>query len=371
MSGIYIHIPFCKQACHYCDFHFSTSMKLKGELINALLTELELRSDYLEEKKLSSIYFGGGTPSLLTQEELGAVFDKIQQLFSIKENAEITLEANPDDLTEEKLKMLQDTPVNRLSIGIQSFSDEDLQFMNRAHNSGEAHRCIERAQQYGFDNLTVDLIYGSPTTSDEQWIANIDRLFEYGIPHLSCYCLTVEARTALAHFVKTGKVSDVDDEQASRQFDILMEKMEAQGYEHYEISNFARPGRHAIHNSNYWRGEAYLGIGPSAHSYNRTSRQWNLPNNSKYIKGLKEGKVPFEKEELTPEQIYNEYVMTGLRTKWGVELDRIAPAFQQHFLQEASPYLADGKMEKKDNAFVLTRTGKHLADRIAMELFLS
>jgi oxygen-independent coproporphyrinogen-3 oxidase len=346
-------------------------MKLKGELVNALLTELELRKDYLDEKKLSSIYFGGGTPSLLTQEELWAVFNKIQQLFSIKENAEITLEANPDDLTEEKLKMLKDTPVNRLSIGIQSFSDEDLAFMNRAHNSSEAHKCIKAAQKHGFDNLTVDLIYGSPTMGDEQWEANIDRLFEYDIPHLSCYCLTVEPKTALAHFVKTGKAADVDEEQASRQFDVLMEKMEAQGYEHYEISNFAKPGRHAIHNSNYWRGEAYLGIGPSAHSYNRSSRQWNVANNSKYIKSISEGKVPFEKEELTAEQRYNEYVMTGLRTKWGVEPDRIDPAFQQHFLQEVSPYLEEGKMEKKGNAYVLTRAGKHLADRIAMELFLS
>lgn len=371
MSGIYIHIPFCKQACHYCDFHFSTSMKLKGELINALLTELELRSGYLKENELSSIYFGGGTPSLLTQEELKAVFDKIRQLFSIKENAEITLEANPDDLSEEKIKMLRQTPVNRLSIGIQSFSDEDLRFMNRAHNSKEAHRCIEWAQKYGFENLTVDLIYGSPTTSDEQWIENIDRLFKYDIPHLSCYCLTVEPKTALAHFVRTGKAADVDDDQASRQFNMLMEKMEAQGYEHYEISNFAKPGRHAIHNSNYWRGEAYLGIGPSAHSYNGQSRQWNVANNSKYIKTIGEGVVPFEKEDLSPEQRYNEYVMTGLRTKWGVELERINPAFRDHFLSEAAPYLEAGKMEKNGEAFILTRAGKHLADRIAMELFLS
>lgn len=370
MSGIYIHIPFCKQACHYCDFHFSTSMKLKGELVNALLTELELRKEYLEEKELSSIYLGGGTPSLLKQDELSQIFDKIQQLFSIKDNAEITLEANPDDLTEEKLKMLSHSPVNRLSIGIQSFSDEDLQFMNRAHNAGEAHQCIELAQKYGFQNLTVDLIYGAPTTTDKQWLQNIDRLFEYDIPHLSCYCLTVEPKTALAHFVKTGKVADVDDEQASRQFDILMEKMEDKGYEHYEISNFAKPGWHAIHNSNYWRGEAYLGVGPSAHSYDRKSRQWNVANNSKYIKAIKEGVIPSEKELLTPEQRYNEYIMTGLRTKWGVELERIDPAFQKYFVQESKPYLEEGKIEKKGGAFVLTRAGKHLADRIAMELFV-
>lgn len=371
MSGIYIHIPFCKQACHYCDFHFSTSMKLKADLIHALLKELELRKDYLKEEKLSSIYFGGGTPSLLSFEELSAIFDKIRQFFSVEENAEITLEANPDDLSAAKLEMLKDTPVNRLSIGIQSFSDQDLQFMNRAHNSKEAHQCVELAQKYGFENLTVDLIYGSPTTSDEQWIKNIDRLYEYDIPHLSCYCLTVEPKTALAHFVKTGKAADVDDEQASRQFNILMDKMEARGYEHYEISNFAKPGRHAIHNSNYWRGEAYLGVGPSAHSYDRQSRQWNVANNSKYIKAIEEGVLPFEKEDLTPEQRYNEYVMTGLRTKWGVELDRIDPAFQPHFLREAATYLEEGKIEKKGKAFVLTRAGKHLADRIAMELFFS
>ncbi len=371
MSGIYIHIPFCKQACHYCDFHFSTSMKLKGQLVEALLKELEQRSSYLQEAPLSSVYFGGGTPSLLDREELEAVFQKIHQLFSLKENAEITLEANPDDLSEEKLKILRDTPVNRLSIGIQSFFDEDLEFMNRAHNAREAHACIEKAQQYGFDNLTVDLIYGAPTTSDEHWLANLNRLFEYNIPHLSCYCLTVEPRTALAHMVKAGKVAAVDDEQAGRQFDLLMEKMAENGYEHYEISNFAKPNWYAVHNSNYWKGVPYLGIGPSAHSYNGFSRQWNVANNVKYIKALNGEGPLFEVEELTPEQRYNEYVMTGLRTKWGVNLEKIDSSFHTYFLKEIHPFVEEGKIKEEQGTYVLTHAGKHMADRIAMELFLT
>jgi len=243
--------------------------------------------------------------------------------------------------------------------------------MNRAHNAREAHRCLELAQDYGFDNLTVDLIYGAPTTSDETWIKNMDRLIAFNIPHLSCYCLTVEPRTALAHFVKTGKVADVDEDQASRQFDLLIEKMTGHGYEHYEISNFAKPGRHAVHNSNYWKGEPYLGIGPSAHSYNGRSRQWNVANNAKYIRAIEEGKPVFEIEYLSEQQRYNEYIMTGLRTKWGVELSRIAEAFRTHFLKEAEQYIKDGKIEVNGEKYVLTQKGKHLADRIAMELFLT
>ncbi len=369
MSGIYIHIPFCKQACHYCDFHFSTSLKLKGALVASLVQEVEMRKDYLVDKMLTSIYFGGGTPSLLDGEDLELLFNKIYELFDLKKGAEITLEANPDDLNVEKLKMLKDTPVNRLSIGIQSFSEADLRFMNRAHSSREAHQCIELAQAHGFENLTVDLIYGSPTTSDEQWIQNMDYLIDYKIPHLSCYCLTVEDRTALAHMVKTGKVANVNDEQASRQFDMLIDKMTSNGFEHYEISNFAKPGWHAIHNANYWKGKPYLGIGPSAHSYNGKSRQWNVANNSRYIKGISNRELPFEIEQLSHEQRYNEYIMTGLRTKWGVEISKMEEAFRPHFLREIKSFLEEGQVIEKNGNYTLSQKGKHLADRIAMELF--
>ena len=373
MSGIYIHIPFCKQACHYCNFHFSTSLRFKDEMVNAILKEMELQKNYLPDQNLETIYFGGGTPSLLSEKDLNLIFEKINKHFTVSKNAEITLEANPDDLNLEKLQMLKSTPINRLSIGIQSFSDQDLQFMNRAHNSGEAVACLKNAQTVGFENLTVDLIYGSPTTSDQQWEWNVRKLFEFRIPHLSCYCLTVEPRTALAHFIKKGKVEPVDDEQSARQFEMLMQMMEAEGYEHYEISNFAKPGWHARHNSSYWFGKPYLGVGPSAHSFDGKSRQWNIANNAFYIKSLGENKISFEKEVLTPTQQYNEYVMTALRTMWGCDLEKIkswGADMESHFLQKVEIFIKNKTLLQKDNHFMLTQKGKLLADNIAMELFL-
>lgn len=374
MSGLYLHIPFCKQACHYCNFHFSTSLKYKGELLEAMLKEIALRQKYLEDQPLQTIYFGGGTPSLLTKDDLNQLFQRIEQYFKVAPEPEITLEANPDDLSMEKLQELKDSPINRLSIGVQSFAEADLQFMNRAHNAMEAHTCIKNALKAGFDNLTVDLIYGSPTTSDQQWEKNMDTLIEFGIPHISSYCLTVEPQTALDHFVKSGKAQAVNEEQAARQFEMLMHKMRDAGYEHYEISNFAKPGWYAKHNSNYWLGESYLGIGPSAHSFNGVSRQWNVANNVKYIKAITENRSNdvYEIEVLSPTQQYNEYVMTGLRTKWGCRLDRIeafGDQFATHFLKIIEPLIADGKAIKKANQFVLSDKGKLLADRIAMELF--
>ncbi|RMG82695.1 MAG: radical SAM family heme chaperone HemW, partial [Bacteroidetes bacterium] len=261
MAGIYLHIPFCKQACHYCNFHFSTSLRFKADMIQAMLVELNLQKDYLAGETIETIYFGGGTPSLLSADEVLFFYEKIAALHPLAPNPEITLEANPDDLTDEKIKALRKTPVNRLSIGIQSFSDEDLRFMNRAHNAGEALESLRRALDAGFENITVDLIYGSPTTSDEQWAANLQTVFDFKIPHLSCYCLTVEPKTALAHFVKTGKAPPVDEARAVRHFEILTEAMQAEGYEQYEISNFAKPGWYSRHNSSYWKGKKYLGIG--------------------------------------------------------------------------------------------------------------
>jgi oxygen-independent coproporphyrinogen-3 oxidase len=391
MAGIYLHIPFCKQACHYCNFHFSTSLKQKDDMVNAILTELELRKDYLESEPIETIYLGGGTPSLLNPSDLNLIFDKIYTLFSLIPPSssliprpsslippssllipEITLEANPDDLTPLKINELKQTPVNRLSIGIQSFSEEDLRFFNRAHTAAESVACIENALAAGFENLTLDLIYGSPTTSDEQWERNLATVFKFGVPHLSCYCLTVEEKTALADFIRKGKALPVDEEKAARQFEIMVTHTLSAGYEHYEISNFAKPGWYSRHNTSYWQGKKYLGVGPAAHSFDGVSRQWNVANNAHYLRAIRTGVVPFEKEILTPEQRYNEYVMTSLRTIWGCNLETIRQMggqFEAHFSQIILPFLRNQTVEKAGDWFFLTRTGKLLADRIAMELF--
>jgi len=344
-------------------------------MVAALLQELELQRDYLGGAELSSVYFGGGTPSLLEIKELEQIFEKINDLHQVAPDAEITLEANPDDLSKEKLRDLKNyTPVNRLSIGIQSFSDEDLRWMNRAHSAAHAFSCLDDALATGFDDLTIDLIYGAPTTSDTQWAENLRIVFDYAIPHLSCYCLTVEEGTALSAFVRRGQQPPVDEEKAARQFEFLMQTAAERGYEHYEISNFALPGRHARHNSSYWSGEPYLGVGPSAHSFDGESRRWNIANNALYIKALSENKIPFERETLTIAQRYNEYVMTSLRTMWGADLHKIRSfdeAFAGHFLQVAQPFLEHGTMEKRDEKYRLTRAGKFLADGIAAALFWS
>ena len=374
MAGIYIHIPFCRQACHYCDFHFSTVLKNKNGFLNALLKEIELQKDYFSGPgTLSSVYFGGGTPSLLSETELNTIFHQLSKYFMISKNAEITFEANPDDLTMEYLKSLCNTPVNRLSIGIQSFSDEDLRFMNRAHDSKSAVGSIELALTAGFANLTVDLIYGTPTTSNQTWISNLQTFFSFPVNHLSCYSLTVEPRTALAKMIKQGKVGDISDQKATEQFEILLKLISANGFEQYEISNFCRNAKYAVHNSNYWKGEQYLGLGPSAHSYNGTSRQWNIANNSQYIKSLQNNELNFEKEELTVEQKYNEYVMTSLRTKWGTSIQKINDTFgvefEKHFLKEIKKPGNEGFLSEKEQVFYLTDKGKLFADKIASGLF--
>lgn len=371
MPGLYLHIPFCRQACHYCNFHFSTSLKYVEEMTDALICELALQRDYLWGAPLSSIYFGGGTPSLLTGAQLERIFAAIYAIHRVESGAEITLEANPDDLDAEKLSALRQTPVNRLSIGVQSFSDADLRFMNRAHHAGQARNAIENALKAGFDNLTVDLIYGTPTTSDRQWAENIALLTGYGIPHISAYCLTVEERTALHHFVEKGKVQPVDEAQAVRQFDYLISALEAAGYVHYEISNFAQPGCFAQHNSSYWKNEPYLGIGPSAHSFNGFSRQWNPANNARYVKIMQDpDPAPwYEIELLTPAQQYNERILTTLRTIWGLPLETLQPPFRAYFLKKALPLMEQGLIFQEKDRYQLTRSGKFLADRIAVELF--
>lgn len=378
-AGLYLHIPFCKQACHYCNFHFSTSLRLKPDLLQALLREMEMRRDYLHGLPLSTVYLGGGTPSLLSISELVEIFEKIEAIFPLVAPAymgmEITLEANPDDLSPAYLHDLRRyTPVNRLSIGIQSFSDEDLRWMNRAHNSDHARQCLQAAVAAGFDDLSVDLIYGSPTTSDEQWATNLHTVLEAGIPHLSAYCLTVESDTALGHRVKKGLQPPPDEERAATQFEHLMRTTAAHGYEHYEISNFALPGRYARHNTRYWQGANYLGIGPAAHSFDGHSRQWNVANNPLYIKAITEGRSPSEEvETLTPAMRYNEYVMTALRTMWGADtaiLHALGAEFEQHFRQGVQPFLEAGTVEMQGQYYrISSPQGKMLADRIAMNLF--
>jgi len=339
-------------------------------MVLAILKELELQQNYLQGETIKTIYFGGGTPSLLSEIDLDSILKKINEIHEVTTDAEITLEANPDDLTLEKLKQLADSPINRLSIGTQSFSEADLKFMNRAHNAHEAIDCIENAKKLGFENLTIDLIYGTPTMSDEQWETNMQTAFDFGIPHLSCYCLTVEPNTALDHFVKNKKAQPVDEERAARQFERLIDRCTDEGYDHYEISNFGKKDWYSKHNSAYWLSEKYLGIGPAAHSFDGQSRQWNIAHNAQYITALKEGKLLSEKEELTPESRYNEYIMTSLRTIWGTDFNKIEKVFQSHFLKEIEPYLKDKSVLFSNERYSLSKKGKLLADRIAMELFV-
>jgi oxygen-independent coproporphyrinogen-3 oxidase len=373
MAGIYLHIPFCKQACHYCNFHFSTSLRAKSAMTAAIIQEIEWQKDYLQGASLQSIYFGGGTPSLLDVAELQQIIAAIYRFHPVDDDAEITLEANPDDLNIEKLHGLrQDTPINRLSIGIQSFSEKDLQWMHRAHSAAEARNCIDLALQVGFKDLSIDLIYGAPTTSDQDWAQNVAIALGFQVPHLSCYSLTVEDGTALGAWVKKGQQAPMDEEKAARQFEILQLATEKAGYEHYEISNFALPGRYARHNSSYWLGKPYLGLGPAAHSYNGHVRQWNIANNALYLKAIEEHRIPFEQEILTPTQRYNEYIMTTLRTVWGTEtakMEHLGPQYLEHFQHTIVEYIDKGWIEVLPGKFRLSKAGKLLADRIASELF--
>jgi oxygen-independent coproporphyrinogen-3 oxidase len=373
MAGIYIHIPFCKQACHYCDFHFSTSLQNKDAFLNALKKEIVLRKEYLKSEVISTIYFGGGTPSLLSKEELLDIFDVLKSNFRIDEAAEITLEANPDDLTEENVLALKGTPVNRLSIGIQSFYDEDLKLMNRAHTAEESIRAVKLAQESGFNNITIDLIYGIPSLSNHRWRNNLQIAFALDVNHISAYCLTVEPKTALAHQVKKGLVKNVDEQHSSEQFEIMLEAMHANDFIQYEISNFCKNGAYSKHNSNYWRKENYLGLGPSAHSYDGTTRQWNIANNALYIQSVEKGAPNFEKETLSLEQRYNEYVLTSLRTIWGLDLNQVEESFGKTFfdncMREVMTYIASEDVIHEENKLYLSDKGKLIADKIASDLF--
>lgn len=373
MSGIYIHIPFCKQACTYCNFHFSTSMKLKSRLVESLIIEIHQRADFFDKETISTVYFGGGTPSLLDADELEMIFDTLHSEFNIAKDAEITLEANPDDISGDKLLILKDSGINRLSIGIQSFFDADLEFMNRAHNSREAFQCLELAAEAGIRDINIDLIYGTPSLTDEMWRANLERVTELRIPHLSAYQLTVEPGTALAAHIRKGKIPPLPEEIAVRQFEILVDWSDRSGFEHYEISNLSVPGRRSKHNTSYWQGKPYLGIGPSAHSFKQNTRSWNIANNAIYIKKIASGESPImESEQLSIKDQYNEYVMTGLRLTEGVIMELII-AFGKEFaaIFEAgiASHLESGKAQREGNRYYLTRAGRIFADRIASDCF--
>jgi oxygen-independent coproporphyrinogen-3 oxidase len=368
LAGIYIHIPFCKQACSYCNFHFATSLRRKNELVAALLSEMELRKDYLEGEPIETIYFGGGTPSLLPSKDHRVLIEKISSIFKIPPNAEITLETNPDDISEEQLKDWKEAGINRLSIGIQSFFEEDLKWMNRAHTAGQALDSLQAAVKH-FNNITVDLIYGTPLLTNEKWKKNIDRVITEGIVHLSCYALTVEPKTALYKLIKEQRTADIDPDKQSEQFLLLMQWMEEAGYEHYEISNFAKPGFISRHNSSYWRGKKYLGIGPSAHSFDGASRQWNISNNNIYIDSIEKGIIPYEKEILTSTQQLNEYIMTSLRTMEGLDLNQVENALGRKLRTGSRKFIERGLMAEEKGHLKLTKEGKLLADGIAAELF--
>ena len=374
MAGIYIHIPFCKQKCHYCNFFSVASARLKDEFMIALLKEIEMRKDYLGYETVNTIYFGGGTPSLLLISDLALIIEHLSYHFTIDPYAEITLEANPDDITEEKANDWNNSPVNRLSIGIQSFFDDDLQYLNRVHNAGQAIRAIDIVRKAGFKNLTIDLIYGIPTLTDEKWAKNLETFFSLDIPHLSAYALTVEQKTPLALLIEKGKYGPINEDLSVRHFKILLDHARAHDFIHYEISNFAKEGYYSKHNSLYWLGGLYLGLGPSAHSFNGVSRQWNVSNISQYIKLDDFQNSVEEKEVLTIEQRYNEYVMTSLRTAWGCDTVHILNVFgenyESHFIRNAASFLSKRHLYREGTKYFLTDEGKLFADGIAADLFI-
>ncbi|WP_100845002.1 radical SAM family heme chaperone HemW [Flavobacterium sp. 5] len=372
MSGIYIHIPFCKQACHYCDFHFSTSMKKKEEMVLAIAKELQMRKKEFQDEIIETIYFGGGTPSVLTTEQIQFLISEVYKNYNVSENPEITIEANPDDLSKNRIIELSQSPINRLSIGIQSFFEDDLKMMNRAHNSAEAKNCLEFATQH-FDNISLDLIYGIPGMSNEKWKQNIETALSFGIPHISSYALTVEPKTALNKLIQTGKIAKPNDELAQEHFAILVETLEANAFIHYELSNFGKENYFSKNNSAYWLGKKYIGIGPSAHSYDGISRSWNVSNNSLYLKSIQEDKLPNEIEILSITDRYNEYIMTGLRTIWGVSLQRVETEFGMDYLnylhKQTQKFINDGLLSIDNNILKPTPKGKFLTDGIASDLF--
>lgn len=375
MSALYIHIPFCKQACYYCDFHFSTNTTLKSKLVNAICKEIVLQKDYLKEKHLKSIYFGGGTPSILSQKELEAIFEQIGKIYTWDNETEITLEANPDDLNIENIRIFKNLGINRLSIGIQSFHENHLQFLHRVHNSQEAENCVYIAQNEGVSNISIDLIYAIPADNHQIWEKDLKTALALGVSHISAYSLTIESKTVFGNRLQKGLMPPIDDGFAAEQFQMLMDTLQNADFEHYEISNFAKNKAYSKHNSNYWKDGEYLGIGPSAHSYNHVSRQYNISNNSKYIESLDKQELLYEIENLSWQDRLNDYLLTGLRTQWGCTWERISQIIPQKELtkeqkQIFEKYMAQRLLESSPIGFRLTTQGKFFADQIASDLFL-
>jgi oxygen-independent coproporphyrinogen-3 oxidase len=371
LAGIYLHIPFCRKACHYCNFHFSTSLKLKNDWFHALLKEIELTPGK-EATVSDTVYFGGGTPSLLELEELSGILDTLRRHFTVAPDAEVTLEANPDDITPERAHAWRNAGINRLSIGIQSFRGEDLAWMNRAHDAEQALLAISHIRDAGFANYSIDLIYGVPGLDDKAWLDNVDRAISLGVPHLSCYGLTVEPETALDKMIRLRKKEDVDADHQARQYLMLMERLEKAGYEHYEISNWALPGMRSRHNSAYWKGTPYFGFGPSAHAYDGRARRWNIANNALYIKALERNELPFTEEVLTPVEKFNESVMIALRTAEGIDLDAMRKDWGEWadpLLKDALAFIGQGQLLNEHGYLRLTREGRLFADGIAATLF--
>lgn len=375
MAGIYIHIPFCKQACYYCDFHFSTNQQFVQEMINAICYELELRQAYLPDRKIQSIYFGGGTPSLLLSDQLNQILTKIASLFSVSTTAEITLEANPDDLTVERLVSFKSLGINRLSIGVQTFNTGLLKKLNRAHDREAAQLSYQYARDAGFTNISLDLMFALPDQSIEQLLEDIQTMVKLRPEHISCYSLTIEPQTAFGKWSATGKMKPVDDAVAAEQFETIMAQLANAGYDQYEISNFGKPGFYSKHNSSYWKRESYLGVGPSAHSFDGVSRQFNVSNNAIYVKKIMLAEVPYEREVLTREDQINEYIMTSLRTSWGCDLTFLQNTFSFDLMLHQKKYiqsLIDMKLIELDKQVMrLTIKGKLIADKIAADLFIT
>jgi oxygen-independent coproporphyrinogen III oxidase len=370
---LYIHIPFCKQACHYCDFHFSTNQNLKTEMALAIAKEIDLQKDYLQSKTLKTIYFGGGTPSLLNEKEFTIIFEAINQKFRIDKNSEITLEANPDDINFENLRLFKSFGINRLSIGLQSFNENHLRWMNRVHSATESKNAVLLAKEAGFDNLSLDLIYGIPSDSHNIWMQDLQQIIDLKANHVSAYCLTIEPKTVFGKWQKTNKIPKIDEEFAAQQFEIMLDFLAKNDFEQYEISNFAKNQQYSIHNTSYWQQEEYLGVGPSAHSYNLESRQFTVSNNAKYLKSLSENKIPFEIENLTLSEKTNDLLLTSLRTKWGLDLTKINllnPNWMTISQKTIEQFQNQELISKTEKAITLTQKGKLFADKISAELFV-
>jgi len=372
MAGIYLHIPFCRKACHYCNFHFSTNLKRLDDLVLSIQKEILARKGYFAGERIETLYFGGGTPSLLSASHMHIILEALRQSFDLSDVSEFTVEINPEDVTSEKLELWKESKVNRLSIGVQSFFEDDLQFMNRNHNADQSINAVRLAQDQGFDNITIDLIFGAQSCSDDMWKENLNQLINLNINHASIYGLTIEENTALHHFINTGKANKLDEEKSTRQFKMTMDRLSQEDYEQYEISNYAKPGFRSKHNSSYWTGKKYLGLGPSAHSFDGVSRFWSVSNNQKYINQANSKQIEYQKEELSRIDSYNEWVMTGLRMIEGLDISIVKvkyPEFLAAFNEEKEKHIYSGNIIQIDNRIRLTTEGKFISDGVAADFF--